>query len=686
MMIFQAEFSSDDILRKSRCVGDERETTQKQLTDQLLDFNEGLPNGIDIYLSRLRLTEAIFHVVLEDETLLTDIERYISDLTDALSWNGEVSDIQEITIGSFGRMTRTSSFIEEHNELLAKYGLEDLPMQLGRHGVEIIIPDQEEETDSLEKCRELLCESTVLPELKRIFDKNAPRKFIAHPVQYVIMSDNEKVRTAIRELLLSSLWKAGRLQSRRAYISLDSKISSKRRRFFEPLKYEQMEKLYEAQRGGTIVLPFMGVTNNEEGNSHMASSDMDWIMDTLPLIQEYRHDVLSIIEIRRKDENLYRMICQELAGITIVKLEESIVFRGEAENYLKRRAARDHIENIAPLLEQLPASDEGYMLSDLQGIYGRWYEHYLRQEVFPGYRNIHTVGEENAAEKPKGSAYQELASLIGLKQAKETIQQMLDYHRAQSIFAAHGRDLGRRPSMHMVFKGNPGTAKTTVARLVARIMKDNGLLSVGKLIEVGRQDIVDRYVGGTAPRVKNLFTKAKGSVLFIDEAYSLVDGKRGLYGDEAISTIVQEMENQREDVVVILAGYPTEMDKLLATNPGLRSRIAFQVYFEDYSEEELIAIIKKFAKDEHFYIPLETSDKISGVVKKLVQDTSYELGNGRFARNLFEKARMRQASRIARMDVEDITDESLRTLLPEDFEYDMEHREQSMRKIGFRCA
>ena len=129
--------------------------------------------------------------------------------------------------------------------------------------------------------------------------------------------------------------------------------------------------------------------------------------------------------------------------------------------------------------------------------------------------------------------------------------------------------------MHMVFTGNPGTAKTTVARLFARILKENGVLSKGDLIECGRSDLVGKYVGWTAVQVKNMFKKAKGSVLFIDEAYSLCDDRSGSYGDEAINTIVQEMENNRDDMVVIFAGYPKEMNDFLDRNPGLRSRIAF---------------------------------------------------------------------------------------------------------------
>lgn len=146
------------------------------------------------------------------------------------------------------------------------------------------------------------------------------------------------------------------------------------------------------------------------------------------------------------------------------------------------------------------------------------------------------------------------------------------------------------PAMHMIFSGNPGTAKTTVARLFARIMRENGLLSKGQLVEVSRGDLVGKYVGWTAPTIQAKFKAAIGSVLFIDEAYSLVDDRDGSFGDEAINTIVQEMENHRADVVVIFAGYPDKMEGFLAKNPGLRSRIAFHVPFADYTSGELCEI------------------------------------------------------------------------------------------------
>ena len=685
MLFFKVDWVSTDEEPKVRKSTEDREEIKRIIIEQVLDFNEDLPEGIDIYLSRKSPSEAVFHVVLENDAMIDDIEHYVGQLVETLSWHGDIISMKEVTIGAFGRMVRTSSYIEEANDVLAKYGIEDISMSLARHGTELLISESKDKESSMALCRELLCENTVLPEIRRIFDPNAPKKFTAHPVQYIIMSDSASVRKSIRELLLSSLWEAGRLQSRRVYLSLGSNVTRMRRRFFEPLKFEYLEKLYDAQRGGAIVLPFAGAQGDEDGNTKTANSDMNRIQDMLPLIREFRHDVLSIIEIGRKDESLYRMICRELAGVVMVKLDESVVFRQEAEDYLKRSAAKANISDVQSLLQELPETDEGFVLTDLQNIYDRWFDGYLHHTIYPSYRDFRMLGETTGAEEPKGAAYQELISLIGLKEAKATIKQMLDYHRAHNIFSAHGRSIGKKPSMHMVFMGNPGTAKTTVARLVARIMKDNGVIPVGNLIEVGRQDVVDRYVGGTAPKVKSLFSRAKGSVLFIDEAYSLVDGKRGMYGDEAISAIVQEMENHREDTVVIFAGYPSEMEKLLDTNPGLRSRIAFRVNFEDYSKEELVEMVEKFAKDDNMKLSKEAREKLATVIEIRVRECLNALasGNGRLARNLYEKIRMRQATRIVNTAPDMITDKMLGELTAEDLDIEPEKKTGS-EGIGFR--
>ena len=165
-------------------------------------------------------------------------------------------------------------------------------------------------------------------------------------------------------------------------------------------------------------------------------------------------------------------------------------------------------------------------------------------------------------------------------------------------------------SLNMEFSGNSGTAKTTVARILAGILYETGLISDRELVEVGRADLVARYEGQTAEKVRDVFRRAKGKLLFIDEAYSLLEEREGAFGDEAISTIVQEMENRREDTIVVFAGYPDKMDEFFSRNPGMRSRVPFRIDFPDYSTEEMAEIVELEARKRGFSIEAGSREKI----------------------------------------------------------------------------
>ncbi|MBQ0070722.1 MAG: AAA family ATPase, partial [Spirochaetales bacterium] len=242
-----------------------------------------------------------------------------------------------------------------------------------------------------------------------------------------------------------------------------------------------------------------------------------------------------------------------------------------------------------------------------------------------------------------------------------------------------------KPSRHMVFYRSPGTPKPTVARLFAQIMRENQVLPVGDLVEVGRNDLVGKYVGWTAKCVEDAFKRAKGSVLFIDEAYSLCEDKGGMYGDEAINTIVQMMENCRDNIIVIFAGYKDRMEEFLDRNPGLRSRIAFHVPFEDYTEDELKAILTLMVKEKGMHLSKGVEEKAFEIFREAIGHKDF--GNGRFVRNIFERACMKQASRIcSRPDMDTLSDFELQTLSPEDFVLPEEFTsKKAKRTIGFAC-
>ncbi|RRJ16591.1 AAA family ATPase [Lachnoanaerobaculum orale] len=229
----------------------------------------------------------------------------------------------------------------------------------------------------------------------------------------------------------------------------------------------------------------------------------------------------------------------------------------------------------------------------------------------------------------------ELQALVGIKSAKDQVKKILAFAKMRKAMEEKGEQL-EPITLNMEFVGNPGTAKTTVARIVAGVLKEIGIITSGEFIEVGRADLVAQYVGQTAPMVKSVFQRAKGGVLFIDEAYSLLDKGNGRFGDEALNTIVQEMENNRKDTIVIFAGYPDEMDEFFLRNPGLRSRVPFRVRFDDYTTDELSDICELEAGKRGFLIDVKAKELIKEICES--STGNIENGNGRFCRNLVEKA------------------------------------------------
>ena len=260
----------------------------------------------------------------------------------------------------------------------------------------------------------------------------------------------------------------------------------------------------------------------------------------------------------------------------------------------------------------------------------------------------------------------ELDGLIGLQSVKRNVHSLLHLQSIQMEREARG--LPRIPmSNHLVFTGNPGTGKTTVARMIARIYKKIGLLSKGTFVEVDRSGLVAGYVGQTAIEVSNVLDSAKGGVLFIDEAYALANGVGGDYGMEAIETLLKRMEDEREDLVVIVAGYPKLMERFISSNPGLRSRFSKKIFFPDYTPEELLDILQYMVKKNGFTISESALDFAYEVLEKKYNTRSEDFANAREVRNFFESAIVSQADRL--YGKENITDEELCRLEVDDFKY-----------------
>ena len=239
----------------------------------------------------------------------------------------------------------------------------------------------------------------------------------------------------------------------------------------------------------------------------------------------------------------------------------------------------------------------------------------------------------------------ELDELVGLAPVKEYVFGLADNIQVQQRRAAAGFKTASL-SMHMIFTGNPGTGKTTIARLVARYLKAIGALKGGQLIEVGRGDLVGRYTGHTAPLTNSVIESALGGVLFIDEAYSLYRGEQDSFGLEAIDTLVKGMEDHRDELVVILAGYTREMETFLTANSGLASRFPNRIEFPDYTAVELLQITQVLAKNKGYTLAEACTEPLLGYYARWQESDARTAGNGRLARNTLEKAIFHQSRRL----------------------------------------
>lgn len=287
------------------------------------------------------------------------------------------------------------------------------------------------------------------------------------------------------------------------------------------------------------------------------------------------------------------------------------------------------------------------------------FSNHLEEETEDSKVSADLLPNTNTETKNLDELLTELSSLIGLDRVKNDVAQLVNFLKVQKMREEKG--MAVQPlSRHLVFYGNPGTGKTTVARLLSQIYKSLGILSKGHLVETDRAGLVAGYVGQTALKVREVVSQAIGGVLFIDEAYTLNTGGDNDFGREAIDTLLKMMEDNRDDLIVVVAGYTDKMSLFLQTNPGLRSRFNKYLEFDDYTPEQLVQIFELFCKNGGYRLASSTHDDLIRLFSVLYETRDETFGNGRLSRNLYEMTINNQANRI--VSLPEVDDEILSTI------------------------
>ena len=585
----------------------------------------------------------------------------------------QVSDIKEITTGRFHQLGTRG----DNNGLIRRFMADENDMGLdyrenNQYQIrEEMIPTEKLSFDeAVEKSRRFMADISFVEELERIYSDENEKKYYGNPVHYKISASNMESAFEIASLLAQALKSNNRL------------VGSRINRVYEIKKgcYDEpdFKNMFEKAQGNIVLFDLSG---SAEMHNNYASEYEEVIEYMNKLISKNHVKTLCIfVENTNHPGFASNFLAKVAEEIDIIELKEGCGNRETAMAYIQNLAAQNKYDISQTEVEEIMPEKSLFTVGEAYEIYNKWFRNGLRNRIYKSYKYCSYL--EIKKEDKKSEPYDELQKMIGLKDMKQVVDEIIDSARIQKIRSDMGMD-SYKTSLHMVFTGNPGTAKTTVARLITQIFVKEGILDTGNYVECGRADLVGKYVGWTAKTVKSKFREATGGVLFIDEAYSLVDDSNS-FGDEAINTIVQEMENHRDDVIVIFAGYPDKMKEFFAKNEGLRSRIAFHLDFPDYSAEELVDILKLMADKKGYKLNPDIERKCLEIFAQAVKKE--EFGNGRYVRNLLEQAMMAQSRRITKEYAgKKITRKVLTTLKPEDFDVNASKQieKETKRTIGF---
>ncbi len=522
--------------------------------------------------------------------------------------------------------------------------------------------------EAMQKAEDILGGKSLKEEIERIYNKKNNKRFYGHPAHYKIVASSRECADEIIELLVNCLYNQGRLMGTRV-----EKISNIAEHFYDE---DDIREMYSNAAGETVVLELSG---KEQMQTKFASEYQEVANFVEELVKKNASKTLCIFVEFTNSPGLAKVVLENIPEtVNIIEIREGKGDEKKAREYMNRLIKESELSWCKELTDQFFDFDKDmYLADDVRKMFSKNYAQCVTKYVYPSYQNYHFTRLEKQEEK--GNSYKELKSMIGLTEVKNLVDQMISFYHMQKVKSNY-KIKKNGYSMHMIFTGNPGSAKTTVARLLADIFAENEILETGKFVECGRSDLVGKYVGWTADIVKKKFQKARGGILFIDEAYALVDDSNS-YGDEAINTIVQEMENMRDEVIVIFAGYPEKMKDFLNKNEGLRSRIAFHLDFPDYGEKELMEITQKLAKDRGYRISKKAVEHLQKIYVSACRQS--EFGNGRYARNVLEQAIMKQSQRLAQSKKMEWKESELFSLRSEDFDVTLAKVEKEERRIGF---